>query len=40
MQKMIRRASMRGCTDHDWLQTYHPFSFAGYYNPERMHSCA
>lgn len=37
MQKTIHSASTRGYADHGWLRTYHTFSFAGYYNPERMH---
>ena len=30
-------ASSRGGADHGWLKTRHTFSFAQYYNPERMH---
>ncbi len=26
----------RGLTQIDWLQSYHSFSFGGYYNPDRM----
>lgn len=37
MKKIIHRASSRGFADHGWLQSYHTFSFAGYYNPERVH---
>jgi redox-sensitive bicupin YhaK (pirin superfamily) len=30
-------ANSRGGADHGWLKTRHSFSFAQYYNPERMH---
>jgi quercetin 2,3-dioxygenase len=33
----IIRSSDRGYFDHGWLKTYHTFSFADYYNPQRMH---
>ena len=33
----IIRADERGYFDHGWLKTFHTFSFADYYNPERMH---
>lgn len=37
MKTVIHRGNTRGFADHGWLQSYHTFSFAGYYNPERIH---
>ncbi len=37
MKTIIHRGNTRGFADHGWLQSYHTFSFAGYYNPERIH---
>jgi len=36
MQKVIHRAETRGHFNHGWLNTYHSFSFAEYYNPDRI----
>lgn len=37
MSKTIIRANERGAANHGWLNAKHTFSFAGYYNPERVH---
>ena len=37
MKKVIHRAATRGYADHGWLKTHHTFSFAGYYDPQRIH---
>ena len=36
-QVVLHKANTRGSANHGWLQSFHTFSFANYYNPERMH---
>jgi len=36
MRKTIYRAEERGFANHGWLKTYHSFSFANYYDEDRM----
>ena len=37
MKTVIDRANTRGHADYGWLNTWHTFSFADYYNPQRIH---
>ncbi len=34
---VLHKSDSRGHAQHGWLDSRHSFSFAGYYNPERMH---
>lgn len=36
MKSVLHKANTRGGADHGWLKSQHSFSFANYYNPERM----
>lgn len=35
-QTVLHQAGTRGKADHGWLKSFHTFSFAGYFNPERV----
>ena len=37
MKTILHKAESRGFFDHGWLKTHHTFSFADYYNPQRIH---
>lgn len=37
MKTIYHKADTRGHANHGWLKTYYSFSFANYYNPERIH---
>lgn len=36
MKNVLHKAETRGHANHGWLNSHHSFSFASYYNPERM----
>ena len=37
MNKVLHPAQSRGAANHGWLRSFHSFSFANYYNPQKMH---
>jgi len=37
MKTVLHKAETRGHANHGWLNSYHSFSFAGYYEPSRIH---
>jgi redox-sensitive bicupin YhaK (pirin superfamily) len=37
MKTVLHTSDSRGHANHGWLNSHHTFSFANYYNPERIH---
>ena len=36
MKTILHKSTTRGHSNHEWLDSHHTFSFANYYNPERI----
>lgn len=37
MKTVLHKSDTRGLADHGWLKSRHTFSFANYYDPQRIH---
>src|SRR4051812_41446752 len=37
VKAVVHKADSRGFANHGWLKSFHSFSFANYYNADRMH---
>ena len=37
MKTILHKADQRGHANHGWLDSYHSFSFAGFYDPAKVH---
>lgn len=37
MKTILHKSETRGHANHGWLDSFHTFSFANYYHPERIH---